>query len=93
MSTVLRSRTCGSSTSGTCIRASESCWITLAEMSPFECSERQSEPPCESRMVLPVTREAPPRPMAMPAMWLAKISLSRTTPLPSSHTSTPESRP
>ena len=33
----------------------------MEEMVPFECSERHRLPPLPSRMVLPVTREAPPR--------------------------------
>ena len=67
--------------------------MTLEEMVPFECSERHRLPPLPSRMVLPVTREAPPRPMATPAIWLAKMRLSTTEPCPFSHTSTPLSRP
>ena len=54
--------------------------MTLEEMVPFECSERHRLPPLPSRMVLPVTREAPPRPMATPAIWLAKMRLSTTEP-------------
>mmetsp|Transcript_32095 Transcript_32095/g.102288 ORF Transcript_32095/g.102288 Transcript_32095/m.102288 type:complete len:225 (-) Transcript_32095:877-1551(-) len=92
-SSVFCCRTPGRMSSGTCIVARSSSWITLAEMTPRECIERQSEPPLESRIVLPVTREAPPRPMAMPAIWLAKISLSLTRPCPFSQTRTPESRP
>ena len=55
--------------------------------------ERSAEPPEPSRIVFPVMRDAPPRPTATPAIWLAKISLSTTEPLPFSQTRTPESRP